>query len=304
MNIAVIGAGLSGANIYKLLKNDKNNITIFEKSRGAGGRCSTRYLNDKKIDHGTPFFKASNVEFIEFCNDLCIKNSLIKKDDIYYPRNGINNFCKSLIDKKDLNKNTKITSCEYKDNYWVLKDENGISYDKFDKLIITIPATQALQLDIKLPDSIYKKLQSVTYDSIATLIAYTHISNKILNSKILTSKAFKKVVDNSIKYNHSNFSSYVIHLNEQLSKEQNFQSKDEVEDFMLKKIYEIANINLKDDFYLIPHFWKYAFVSKALNEDYLYDKNLSLGFCADYFIGENLQSAFISSTRLYEKEFK
>ena len=55
MKIAIIGAGFSGCNLYDNLKLQFEDITIFEKSRGVGGRLSTKYIDDKFIDHGTPF---------------------------------------------------------------------------------------------------------------------------------------------------------------------------------------------------------------------------------------------------------
>ena len=41
-NIAIIGAGISGLIAARNLIQ-KHNVTIFDKSRGVGGRMSTRY---------------------------------------------------------------------------------------------------------------------------------------------------------------------------------------------------------------------------------------------------------------------
>jgi hypothetical protein len=300
MKIAIIGAGLSGANIYNLLKKDGHSVTIFDKSRGAGGRCSTRYINDKLIDHGTPFFEASNKEFTEFCDQQVQNNILVKKENNYYPINGINKLCSSLINSEDFIKNTKIISCKFKEKKWSLKDENSISYEDFDTLIVTIPTQQILSLDIDLNDEIKQSLRTVTYDSIATLMVYSYTNINIMNPTLLADTSFKKVVDNSSKYNYQNFSSYVIHLNQELTNKQNFTNKEEVKAFMLQNIFSISGIDLEDDFHIMSHFWKYAFVTNSLDEEYIYDKNFSLGICGDFFNGTNLEGAYLSSKRLYE----
>jgi renalase len=113
MKVAIIGAGVSGANIYSLLQNDKHNITIFEKSRGVAGRCSTKYIDDKYIDHGTPFFEVVSEESKQFFDTQVQQHKLTKVDERYYPLNGINQICKALIKEEDLIKNTKIISCKY-----------------------------------------------------------------------------------------------------------------------------------------------------------------------------------------------
>jgi renalase len=302
MNIAIIGAGLSGTNIYNLLKEKGHNIKIFEKARGAGGRCSTRYINDKFIDHGTAFFDPKDTDFIDFCQKKVKENILVKKENTYYPLSGMNKLCSSMLNQDDFNRNTKIIRCKKIDNKWHLYDENGMSYYPFDKLIITIPTPQILELDINLPNSIKEKLKTVRYESIATLLLYSYTSKKILDSKIMNSSLFKKIIDNSSKYNYENFYSYVIHLNPIISTEQNFFNKDQIKEYMVNKIEDISGMKLEDDFHVMPHFWKYANVTKFIDEDYLFDEELSLGICGDYFKGNNLEASFLSSKILFEEK--
>jgi predicted NAD/FAD-dependent oxidoreductase len=115
---------------------------------------------------------------------------------------------------------------------------------------------------------------------------------------------FKKIINNSSKYNYDKFSSYVLHLDPTLTNKQNFTNKEDVEKFILEKVYEISRVKLEESFHIAPHFWKYGFVSKFLDDNYLYDEKVSLGFCGDYFMGEDLQSAFKSSQRLYEEKLQ
>jgi renalase len=286
-----------------LLKNDKHQVDIFEKSRGAGGRCSTKYIQEKLLDHGAPYFQGDDEKFVIFCEEMVAQKKLIKKENHYYPIDGMNKLCGHFIDKNDLKKETKIIAANYQNKQWKLTDENGACYDNYDQLILTIPAPQILQMEIELDQKIKEQLEQVTYNSIASLLVYSSTLQNLMNPKLLKSTIFKKVVDNSSKYNYNNFSSYVIHLSEEVSNMKNFSDKKEVEEFIVRMIYNISGINLDEDFHLIPHIWRYAFVDQGLDMEYLRDQNNSLGIIGDYFGGKNIQSAYLSAHNIYAKEF-
>ena len=302
MNIAIIGAGLSGASISSFLKKEGHLVTVFEKSRGAGGRCSTRYVNDKLIDHGTAYFECDDERFKDFCDDMEKKGILKSQNGTFYPTIGMNKLCSYLIDENDLIKNTKIVTVKQIEGLWKLIDENGIKFANFDRVVLSIPSVQILQMDIELKNNIKESLKKVAYDSIATLMVYSNQGQSLDTEKILKEGSFKKVVDNSSKYGYKNFSSYVIHLKEEIINSLDFQTKEEVKSFMTDKLSKIIGKNIEDDFYVLPHFWKYAFAVNNLEEPYLYDDR-GLAFCGDYFRYKNLQGAYLSSLELFLHKF-
>ena len=62
MKIAVVGAGLSGLVVAEKLQS-VGTVEVFDKSRGAGGRMSTRYAGDYEFDHGAQYFTARSDAF-------------------------------------------------------------------------------------------------------------------------------------------------------------------------------------------------------------------------------------------------
>ncbi|MFQ6540261.1 FAD-dependent oxidoreductase [Aphanothece stagnina] len=53
--IAVVGAGMAGLAAARALQAQGFAVTVFEKSRGFGGRCATRWIGDYRFDTGATF---------------------------------------------------------------------------------------------------------------------------------------------------------------------------------------------------------------------------------------------------------
>ena len=69
MKIAIIGAGISGLTAAIVL-SEIADVTLYEKSRGAGGRICTRYSDPYNFDHGAQFFTARTPQFKQFLKPL------------------------------------------------------------------------------------------------------------------------------------------------------------------------------------------------------------------------------------------
>ena len=63
MDIAIIGAGLAGCTAAEKLIENGANVVVFEKSRGLGGRLSTKRRKWAWLDMGAQYFTARSSEF-------------------------------------------------------------------------------------------------------------------------------------------------------------------------------------------------------------------------------------------------
>jgi len=63
LNIAVIGAGISGLSCATALQNCGHIVQVFDKSRGVSGRMSSRKGDGWQADHGAPYFEAHDNQF-------------------------------------------------------------------------------------------------------------------------------------------------------------------------------------------------------------------------------------------------
>jgi predicted NAD/FAD-dependent oxidoreductase len=63
-HVAVIGAGIAGLTAASGLQAAGHAVTLFEKSRGAGGRCATRRSAAGAFDHGASGFTATTAAFL------------------------------------------------------------------------------------------------------------------------------------------------------------------------------------------------------------------------------------------------
>ncbi|MDV7391716.1 FAD-dependent oxidoreductase, partial [Arthrospira platensis SPKY1] len=62
-HIAIVGAGIAGITAARTLMQAGHRVTVFEKSRGAGGRMSTRRSEFGGFDHGAQFFTVRDARF-------------------------------------------------------------------------------------------------------------------------------------------------------------------------------------------------------------------------------------------------
>ncbi len=185
-NIAIIGAGFSAGILNYFLKEE---VDFYEKSRGVGGRCSTRKVDDVGLfDHGLQYIQNPDHEFKNILDNYSIwqgdfkifhnnkvQNELDKEKRIIN-EGGNNLLVKNLFKNKNIFLNKELKSIEKKSDYLHLTFNDGTEED-YKTVIITAPFQQAYNLTKKYTEHYFSKFNYSMQPNLTMMIAF----NKSLN---------------------------------------------------------------------------------------------------------------------------
>ena len=314
-NIAIIGTGFSAATLGYFLKND---LDFYEKSRGVGGRCSTRRVDNVGLfDHGLQYVKSENSEFKKFLSDYTIWQGNFKifqndqiKDDLHKERiineNGNNLLVKNLFKNKRVFVNKELKSLEKKNDCFQLNFKDS-TQENYKTVIITAPYQQAYNLTKQFTENYFSKLNFSMQPNLTLMVAFNKslklnlsaisfedddvlgfVANENTKKKVLINKDLELwTIQSSLKYAIKNIYEYR-------------NNKESLADEMLKSLSVKLKIDIKKDNiqYSDIHGWRYAYGNKLDAGNCYWNEELRLGICGDWFSGGNAESAFINAKKL------
>lgn len=199
LEIAIVGAGMAGVACAKALHTEgRSGIAIFEKSRGVGGRLTTRRMFDTCVDRGTCYISPKGDRFRALCDRLIAEGTIeiwtdtthtlttdgqILADPDIYPRyvapGGMNQIAKYLATDLDIRFGQRAIAIQPEGKLWRLTIEDTEPIVVFARtIILAIPAPQAVDLLLPLagilPAEWLNNLSAVDfYPSIAVAAGYT-----------------------------------------------------------------------------------------------------------------------------------
>ncbi|MGO0306587.1 NAD(P)/FAD-dependent oxidoreductase [Endozoicomonas acroporae] len=164
MKVALIGAGLSGIKAASLLAELGHEVTVFEKSRGLGGRLANRREAWGKLDIGAQYFtardpgfqkqvelwlQASAVQVWDF-SPYCVEQGTLtpSPDETvrYIGSPLMNQLVYCLSSNIAINFQCHISKVEKSREGWRLLSADGALFSSFDWLIVSSPAEQSRTL--------------------------------------------------------------------------------------------------------------------------------------------------------------
>ncbi|HAL71746.1 MAG TPA: hypothetical protein DCP71_08255 [Verrucomicrobiales bacterium] len=151
--IAIIGAGLAGIACARRLKQEGMPVTVFEKSRGYGGRCATKRWQDCRVDHGAQYFTLRDPGFKDTVQDVCgdqvqslaapvlhLESDQLSCPPRYYHMKGNSHLCRDLAQGLEVRFEQTLTPVTAQGEAWQIQDE------VYDQVISTAPLPQTLKL--------------------------------------------------------------------------------------------------------------------------------------------------------------
>ncbi len=166
--IAIVGAGVAGAACASGLQRAGFEVTVFDKSRGVGGRMATRRaqwvdpdaaLRSAEFDHGCPHFTASRPRFrtvidravslgyaTRWRQHLHAAFPSLQVRDVVVPTPDMPAFCRFLLSGVPLRLGQAVTGLQRCPEGWLLHLAEGCTEGPFDRVVLAIPASQAAML--------------------------------------------------------------------------------------------------------------------------------------------------------------
>ena len=320
-NIAIIGAGLSGLTVANRLK-DFADITLFEKSRGVGGRMSTRRAEPYFFDHGAQFFTAHTDEFKAFIAPM-IDDGIIERWDArfveiehrkitqkrqwgedyphYVGAPGMNAIAKYLRRGLQVQLDTRVQSISKNSDKWSLQDEQGNELGDYDWVISTVPAEQASAL---LPASLsfYSAVKTVTMNGCFSLmLGFKHRLPLAFDAALVRNEDISWISVNSTKPGRGEIFCLLIHSTNHWADEHIDDDANQVLDYLCQQTHAVIGHDVSTADHKAIHGWRYANIKKQGDDTYFIDEAEKIGVCGDWLIKGRVEAAFTSGYALANK---
>jgi predicted NAD/FAD-dependent oxidoreductase len=334
--IAIIGAGMAGLSAGQRLQQEGFAVEVFEKSRGVGGRMSTRRNEFGYFDHGAQYFTASDPQFKKAVHTWVDEGlAAVWQGTILQLQDGklapvtagttryvgtpyMNSPVIGLSNGLNIALNSEVESIERGlDGSWQITffETSGATSKhiknsrRFDAVIVSTPVPQAKRLLGAWSNDIDPQGQlDHDYHSVwATLVSFTRPAAKLLNfdgcfvNEASSSSLLSWVASSTEKPNRpdGDYESWILHGKEDWSLANLENTKEDIAKRMLLDFKRTFSIDIEPSF-LTAHRWLYARPKQPISARFLYNEGLSLGVCGDWCAGPKVEGAYLSGRALSE----
>jgi renalase len=339
MTIAIIGAGIAGLTAGNILAKAGHHVTVFEKSRGFGGRLATRYGgsdNHLRMDHGLSYLPVGGVDFQRFVKGLIGDRILaewtdhlalhdgstlypehpaMERSPLYVAPGGFNSIGRHLarhvdvVLEKKVGGITLVAPKRTVKSSWVVNFTDGSVFEA-DAVIVAVPATQAEAIVQTAQDEwgvryLVRKLSDVRYASGYTLLAgYGPRARPDWTGITCQNPTISLIIHESGKRPDFAETVLVAHSTAEFAASQVGQDPESVANSMIHALAPIAG-----DWAAFPkwrqiHFWRYLTpLTPMADLPYLEMErtDAKLALIGDYFGGGHpIEAAYLSGKRLAE----
>lgn len=195
VRVAVIGAGIAGAACAASLRDAGMAVTLFEKSRGVGGRMSTRRAEwtaadgsaqQAEFDHGAQHIQARHPRFKAALRRAATAGVVAAwtpsvhaawptptQRESWVPLGPMTSLAKHFIGDTPVHLSCQIQRMQRSTAGWQLVATDGSCHGPFDQVLLALPAAQAAVLLAGHHDRWADSLAAVRMQACWTLMAAT-----------------------------------------------------------------------------------------------------------------------------------
>lgn len=325
MQIAIVGAGISGLTAARQLQSQGHTVTVYEKSAGVSGRMSTRLTEFGGFDHGAQYFTAASDRFKKEIADwrkvgwvVPWESKLVSLDcgaiaaagrtsKRFVPVPGMSSLGKQLAHGLDVRTEQQVVALEKFEKQWLLSVKSefvpiAASAGPFDAVILAIPPEQATPL-LQVHSAFSKKVGKVKLEPCWSLmLAFQTPLNLPYDGAWVSHSRLGWISRDTSKPDHRAGERWVCHATAAWSKEHLEDDAERAKDKLTKAFHEATGSPIQA-IHAAAHRWRFAQATEPLPEPCLWDAKQRIGVCGDWFAVElegvgRVENAFLSALAL------
>lgn len=315
-HLAVVGAGLSGLTAARSLADHGRQVTLFEKSRGPGGRMATRRTDGYVFDHGAQYFTVRDERFRRHVASwieaglvqpwpgkfgVAKQGTVTSKDGEtvrYVGTPRMSALTRHLADGLDIRFNSRVAQIERSAGRWQLFDEKHDPLGTFDGVIVTTPPAQAAPLLSEAPD-LARQVEAVEMQpSWAVMTVFDAPSPLSHDGLFVHASPLSWVARNSSKPGRPAPESWVLHAAPDWSRAHLEENPQTIVASLLEAFFEATGLAPVKPVFAQAHRWRYAMAEDPLEAGSLWQADLHLGVCGDWCHNARVEGAFLSGLTL------
>lgn len=312
--IAIIGAGIAGLSAARKLHDAGHTVHVFDKSRGSGGRMSSKRSDAGSLDLGAQYFTARNPRFAAEVHRWHTQGWACEwKPHLYNNHTDgqltpspdeqtrwVGNPRMSAISRGLLGHLTvsfmcRITELIRGEKHWHLQDAEGNDHGPFSHVIVATPAPQATALLATAP-KLASAAASVKMDPTwAVVLGFETALNTAIDGCFVQDSPLEWVARNSSKPGRgSHPDTWVLHATSAWSKEHIDMPKEAIIEHLHGAFAELMHITVPAPTFTLAHRWLYARPAGAHEWGVLADSDLGLYACGDWCLSGRVEGAWLS----------
>ena len=310
--VAVVGAGVAGLTCARTLTDHGFAVTVFEKSRGPGGRSSTRRVEPNlAFDHGSQYFTATNRHFTQFVEALkthgCVAEwggrivnlekgmtTETSPQSRFVGVPGMSAVAAYLAADLTIRHDVHIERIVRSGDAWELTDATGKQLGPFQFLVLSLPAPQSKALLGSHPFAAEAAGVAMA-PCWAALAAFEVRLEAPWDGAFVSDSPLSWVARNSSKPGRPNGPEcWVLHASPAWSAANLEESPDAIASQLLGAFESAVGRSLPNVAYRAAHRWRHSLGADPEERTVLFDAASGLAVCGDWLSGGRIEGAFLS----------
>jgi predicted NAD/FAD-dependent oxidoreductase len=294
---------------------------VFEKSRGVGGRASTRRSGGWRFDHGAQYFTARNPRFADRVKSWQRRGAVaawrgriveVRADGALVPKEGTSRYvgvpgmsqlARDLASGVKVVANTRVDGIRRRGgSQWQLNSGASV-LGGFDAVVSSAPAPQAAELLREAAPALAKECDAVeALPTWAVMAAFSAPLPLGFDAAFVENSPLAWVARNSSKpMREESRESWVLHADATWSSAHLEVLKDDVARWLLEAFSDLVGRPGLRPVELEAHRWRYARSREPRCDGCLSDSDAPLVVCGDWLSGDRIEGAFLSGLAAAEK---